>query len=978
MYKKICLLTCFVVIVFAVNLASALDQPVAYYPMDEGSGTVVGDASGNGNDGTIVGALDWVEGAPDFGTGLDFPATAGNYVNCGTFNPSGTDDIMTVSAWFKVETIGGYQCIVGKAVETSTGTVQWQLTLNATGQVGWKLSGSAGYAAISTAVTAGEWHHVAMVKNGTDGELFIDGESVGTQTGLAAFPSTGYEYPVMIGAVRSFLFNGVIDEVAIFSSALSLADIQDVMNGAFVTKGPATGANPGNGEEDVAIDSILSWTPGPFADTHDVFFSTDFNDVNGATVDVPLGATVSAGQPVDANTFDPGALTYGTTYYWRVDEVNAPATPGTYTGKIWSFTTESEGYALDPNTIVDVNVYSPIVVNEEQEPNSTCNGAGLDANDLHSAEVTTMWLGYSEDALDPAWIQYKFDKTYKFFELLVWNYNEGYPGQDYGAKDVNITYSIDGENWQALDDLVEFQIATGQDGYAANTIVDMNNVVAKYIRLTFLSSWTDEQYTGGLSEIRFFVIPTRATTPAPEDKASSIELDQELSWKEGRGVAEHQVYISEDPNAVADRTISAYTTEDASYSPDLLLGRMYYWTVDEVNIAEDYTTWATDVWSFSTKEYNVIDDFEDYNDVDGYTVFNTWADGYNIDENGSMMGNTDTPYAENTIRHGGAQSGPMFYDNTDTAINSEVSRTFDTPLDITGDGADTFRLYYRGAPVTYQKVDDYIAMSAEGADIYGNADEFRYAYKTLTGDGSITIRVDSVQNANVWSKGGIMMRNSLDPNAMHVTTVLAASGTAELESRTEKGGTTATTDVTEFGNPAWFRITRAGNEFTAELSKDGVEWRSFAADANESSKVTIEMGNTVYVGFVVTSHQADTLAGVTFYKPTTTGNVSTGDWTVKIIGADTEMADGSNTIDKLYVRVEDSSDKKLTVYAPIMAVAQGIWDDITIPYSDLTAAGVNLKKISKIVVGVGDPDAPMNGKGKIYIDDVVYGHPLED
>ncbi len=116
MYNKLCLLTCFVVIVSIANIASA-PRPACRILPDGGScGTVVADASGNGHDGTIEGTDESVGGAQTIGTGLDFPATAGNYVNCGTFNPSEGDEILTVSAWFKVETIGGYQCIVGKAV----------------------------------------------------------------------------------------------------------------------------------------------------------------------------------------------------------------------------------------------------------------------------------------------------------------------------------------------------------------------------------------------------------------------------------------------------------------------------------------------------------------------------------------------------------------------------------------------------------------------------------------------------------------------------------------------------------------------------------------------------------------------------------------------------------------------------------------------------------------------------------------------
>ena len=673
MYKKLCLFTCFIAVILIANAATALDQPVAYYPMDEGSGTSVADASGNGNDGTIVGALDWVEGAPDYGTGLDFPATAGNYVNCGTFNPSGTDDIMTVSAWFKVETIGGYQCIVGKAVETSTGTVHWQLTLNATGQVGWKLSGSAGYAAISTAVTAGEWYHVAMVKNGTDGELFLNGESVGTQTGLAEFPATGYEYPVMIGVVRGFLFNGIIDEVALFHAALSQADIQDVMNGALAVKGPATGPKPGNGDSEVSIDSTLSWKPGPFAYTHDVFLSSDFNDVNEATIADPLGATVYPGLAADVNTLDPERFEYGTKYYWRVDEVNESPDTTVFKGKVWSFTTEPKGVALKPVNIMGVTT-SVESIYGDQDPNSTYTGNGLDANDMHSTDPKTMWLGMGDGPGD-VWIQYEFDKIYKFYNMLIWNYNELSPGDTYGPKDVNVTYSIDNITWYALDDIVQFNKATGLDTYQANTVVDMNNAVAKYIRFTFLNSWSDDYFTGGLSEVRFSVIPTRATLPAPKTKSQNVVVDSVLSWKPGREASVHDLYISTNRDEVEDSTITPHVLSDPNYEMTLLLSQTYYWRVDEVNNAESPSVWESDIWSFSTPSSILIEGFETgYGDTSNDAVYKTWKDGVeqqNSSQNGSYMGRPSPPYLQ-IINHSGGHSAPLRFNNT-SASYSEVT-----------------------------------------------------------------------------------------------------------------------------------------------------------------------------------------------------------------------------------------------------------------------------------------------------------------
>ncbi|MHC4677240.1 MAG: hypothetical protein ACYTEK_00935, partial [Planctomycetota bacterium] len=68
-----------------------------------------------------------------------------------------------------------------------------------------------------------------------------------------------------------------------------------------------------------------------------MFLSEVFSDVNEGTVGVAQ----------DASSYDPGRLEFETTYYWRVDEVNAPPDSTVYKGNVWSFTTEPVGYPID-------------------------------------------------------------------------------------------------------------------------------------------------------------------------------------------------------------------------------------------------------------------------------------------------------------------------------------------------------------------------------------------------------------------------------------------------------------------------------------------------------------------------------------------------------------------------------------------------------------------------------------------------------
>jgi len=86
--------------------------------------------------------------------------------------------------------------------------------------------------------------------------------------------------------------------------------------------GKAMEPYPTNGASDVSVDVILRWTAGNNATSHDVYF--------GQTSPGTFRENRS-----DAS-FDPGTLAYNTTYYWRINEVNAG---GTTTGEVWSFTT---------------------------------------------------------------------------------------------------------------------------------------------------------------------------------------------------------------------------------------------------------------------------------------------------------------------------------------------------------------------------------------------------------------------------------------------------------------------------------------------------------------------------------------------------------------------------------------------------------------------------------------------------------------
>ncbi len=757
--------------------------------------------------------------------------------------------------------------------------------------------------------------------------------------------------------VEGDTFRGFVRTSDFSGNTASIADLMALAEYVLYFE-TATDPTPGDETTDVMRDTVLSWTPGEFAATHDVYFGTSFEDVDAASRSNPLGVLVSQGQTADS--YDPeGLLELGQTYYWRVDEVNAAPDSTIFKGDVWSFTAEPLAYPIE-NVVASTNATS----DEGSGPEKTIDGSGLNAEDQHSISSTDMWLVSSPPA-EPLYIQYEFDGVYKLHEMLVWNYNVQFELiLGFGLKDVTVEYSENGTDWTALGD-VEFAQATAKTTYTANTIVDFQGVPAKYVRLTVNSGWgVMNQY--GLSEVRFLYVPAQAREPEPAEGASDVSVDTMLDWRPGREAAMHDVYFGTDEAAVLDGTALADVVETSSYQPTgMEFGNIYYWKVDEVNDAEAISTWAGDLWSFSTQEFALIDGFESYDDEDN-RIYDTWIDGW-VNETGSTVGYLEAPFAERSITNSGRQSMPFEYDNSVAPYYSETERDFGS-ADWTTNGADTLALSFQGRPVTFvDRGDGSYRMGAGGADIWGSSDEFRFAYKQLSGDGSIIARVDSVGHSNDWAKAGVMIRQNVNGNAINAGIFVTPANGISFQWRLTAGADSSNVAQAGLVAPYWVKLTRTGSIFTAAYSADGVTWTDLAA----TSDVEIPMTGSVLIGLALTSHDASIMTDATFSNVTTTGSVS-GDWQVQAVGVDQPGNDAA----PLYVTVTDTSGHSATVVNPDPdAVTSTSWRQWQIPLGAFS--GVNMASVATMAIGVGDSQNPTaDGTGLLYIDDIVYGTPL--
>jgi len=656
-------------------------------------GLVVHDVSGNGHDATIVGA-GIVTGVPGvFKEAIQFPPAMDQGVELAAGVAPMGNAPRTFSLWFNQVALASQNKIFGYGLHSAGTCVD--VAVNSGGIMLYHWGGNVTWGGGSHNFVGADagFHHLAVrvndnAKTFADVDMILDGQKLAITAGASTVTINTGNSVFRIGRGENGQgFNGLIDDFYMYNRALTDEEIAQIRKGK--APGQAGNVSPADGATNVPRDAVLNWAPGEFANTHDVYFGTAFADVNQADRNSPL--LVSRSQT--ETTYDPpGSLGFGQMCYWRIDEVNAPPTSTIFKGEVWSFAVEPYAYPL-PGTAITATASS--MNSADMGPEKTIDGSGL-MGDGHSTVAENMWL--SGQGAGPAWIQYAFDRVYKLERMLVWNSNQALePLLGLGAKAVTIEYSADGSTWKTLGDL-EIARAPGAANYAAYTTIDLAGTVAQYVKLTIRSNWGGVMPQYGLSEVRFFSVPVLAREPSPASGATGVDVDSSLSWRPGREAAQHKVYVSTDQQAVRDGAVPATTVTTATSTPSLNLAGTYYWRVDEVNAAKTPATWSGDVWSFSTQEYLVVDDFESYTNKDGEAIFQTWSDGLeNPAHGGSQVGNDPAPYAESTIVHAGKQSMPLFYNNT-TATNSEAVRTFDSPQDWTRYGVKALTLWFYGDP----------------------------------------------------------------------------------------------------------------------------------------------------------------------------------------------------------------------------------------------------------------------------------------
>jgi len=350
MCKRLTLIVCTLIVVstgIVPAWAGLQDGLVAYFKLDDGSGTVAADASGSGNHGTLIGpTLGWVTGydgaalacaapaATEIADRLEFPTT-------GMSVTAGTVCVWGYLADPQPATSGRY--FFGHTTQPQFSN-RIQIYMQDGTNVSRKLDIGMGDNHTAKAdimeLPMKEWLHVAMTWNNGAYVIYVNGAQVanGTYTGLtgihpvANFGNDGSSAPYEA-------FSGMLDEARVYNRAITAAEAKEIFQLPHVPQAPRIKAwepSPADGARDVALP-LLQWKSLDTIKLHDVYVGTDPN--------LTAADLLGSRQPLKMFFYVPG-LKPGTTYYWRVDEIDPDGTT-VHTGDVWSFLAQP-ATAYDP------------------------------------------------------------------------------------------------------------------------------------------------------------------------------------------------------------------------------------------------------------------------------------------------------------------------------------------------------------------------------------------------------------------------------------------------------------------------------------------------------------------------------------------------------------------------------------------------------------------------------------------------------
>jgi hypothetical protein len=635
MWRKLVLLTSLcAVLLFTGNVSAEL---MGHWKLDEGSGTTAADSSGKGNHATIVGTPKWVTGV----SGLALEFDGDDRVDCGKDPSLDITAPMTMMIWARSNVMGETHTtnpgVFAKADQASGWS--WQLRYKAVGTPGYmgfqfnpQGGGTRVWVSVGQNLEVGEWYHITGVADGTNAICYLNGQEKDKKPLVNFVKSTGNLY---IGYEGWVPWEGAADDARVYNHALSEPEILGAMAGKPWVY--ASAPSPKDGALNPSTWAEIKWRPSPVAVSHDVYLGENFDDVNSGAAQTFRGNQaltslfVGLGLPGDPY---PGGLVPGTTYYWRIDEVNTADPNSPWKGPIWSF-------SIPPKT-----AYNPVPADGAE---FVALNTKLTWTTGFGAKLHTIYLGGSFDDVNNATSGGAMvgTTTYspaslKSEQVYYWRVDESDPPNTYK-----------GQVWSFTTPGAVGKPHPSNDADDA----EMNAILTW---TPSASAASHQVYFGTDKEA-----VRKAGTTSPEYK--------------GVRALGAETY---DPGLLAWDSTYYWRVDEVNNvnanSP--WKGPLWSFTAGQYLLVEDF------------ESYNDIDAPA----AGSNRIFDKWVDGFATPTtNGAVVGNNLPPYAERTVIHGGAQSMPYSYDTN--LKSSEATLTLTAGRDWTAQGVTSLSLWFRGA-----------------------------------------------------------------------------------------------------------------------------------------------------------------------------------------------------------------------------------------------------------------------------------------
>ena len=651
--RLICLTSFIVMLAMAGNAAAQLDPASitdGHVYLFEDVGANVSDDSANSHTANLVGSPQVVNGLK--GNALQFNGTSdGVHIPDSTAMNLSTNQNRTVIAIFNCADVTKSE---KQVVYEEGGTTRGLVIYVHEGLVyagGWNLSDYTPEwtgTHLSAPIASNVWYAVAMVIRDAGAaqeddkfEMWMDGELIAVGPGAELRSRSndcgiGYHNSQVkfhdgnVSATGSY-FEGIIDDVWVLSN---VALTQDELRGFAAEVWPfAFGPTPPDGGYLMGTWGNLFWSPGGYAVTHDVYAGESFEDVNSGA-DTFIGNQARTDLIVGFPGYPfPTGLVPGTTYYWRIDEVNDTEPNSPWKGAVWSF-------SVPPRT-----AYLPVPADGGE---SVALDAELTWAPGYGAKLHTVYFGDNYDNVsNAAGGPLLADATFtppgplEMAKTYYWRVDEFDP-----------PFTHKGAVWSFRTE------GTAADPIPAKGAVDVSP--------TPVLKWT----AGGL--------------------AASHEVylgaDADAVANAGKGSPEHKGTAALGEETFAADRLELMTTyywridEVNSTEPGSpWIGNVWTFTTGDFLAVDDF------------ESYNDIDP----PDTASNRIFDKWIDGYGTLTNGALIGNALPPYAEQTIVHGGDQSMNCAYDNA--GKTSEATLTLVYPRDWPAEGVTKLSLWVRGS-----------------------------------------------------------------------------------------------------------------------------------------------------------------------------------------------------------------------------------------------------------------------------------------